>query len=81
MDMVETYEWSNFTIPYRIEKLVGALIDELEFREIVVLKYAATIGTIFDVDKLYKLNPINNFSMDDIYAILSKFEVKIKFES
>ena len=68
-------DWSNFVIPMKIEKLVGAMIDDLEFKDIILLKIAATIGNIFDLDKLYKLSPFNFFTLDDMYSILVRMEV------
>lgn len=69
-------DWSNFVIPMKIEKLVGFFIDDLDFKEIILLKMASTIGNLFDLDKLYKLNPFNFFTIDDMYSILQKMEVK-----
>ena len=68
-------DWSNFVIPMKMEKIIGALIDDLDFRDIILLKIAATIGNIFDLDKLYKLNPFNFFTLDDMYSILVRMEV------
>lgn len=68
-------DWSNFVIPMKIEKIVGHLVDELDFKDIILLKIAATIGNIFDLDKLYKLNPFNFFTIDDMYSIMQRYEV------
>ena len=78
MDMHTERNWTNFTIPMRMEKLIGHFIDDLDFREIILLKMAATIGNIFDLDKLYKINPFNFFTLDDVYSILQRMEVKYK---
>ena len=67
--------WSSFVIPMKIEKLVGSIIDDLDFKEIILLKIAATIGNIFDLDKLYKLSPINSYTLDDMYMIMQRMEV------
>jgi predicted ATPase len=68
-------DWINFNVPMRIEKLVGHIIDSLDCREIVLLKYASTIGNIFDIDKLSKLSPFNTLTFDDLYTILQRLEV------
>lgn len=70
-------DWTNFNVPFRMEKLIGHIIDSLDVKEIVLLKYAATIGNIFDIDKLLKLNPINNLTFDDLYGTLQRLEVII----
>ena len=69
-------DWISFNVPIRMEKLIGHLIDSLDVKEIILLKYAATIGNIFDIDKLSKLNPFNNYTFDDLYGILQRLEVK-----
>jgi hypothetical protein len=71
-------DWAGFAVPYRMEKILGNIIDSLECREIVLLKYAATIGNIFDIDKLSKVNPFNNMTFDDIIGLIQKFEVIFK---
>lgn len=75
--MDNDHDWINFNVPMRIEKLVGHIIDSLDCREIVLLKYAATIGNIFDIDKLSKLSPFNTLTFDDLYTILQRLEVNI----
>ena len=53
-------DWSNINIPYIYEKITSMTINSLlSFKEILLLKYACTIGTIFDVQTLDKINPLN----------------------
>jgi predicted ATPase len=68
-------DWSNFVIPMKIEKIIGFLIDELEFKDIILLKIASVIGNIFDLDKLYKLSQFNFLTIDDMYSIMQRLEV------
>ena len=75
IDMDNDHDWISFNVPMRMEKLIGHIIDSMDCREIVLLKYAATIGNIFDIDKLLKLNPFNNLTFDDLYGILQRLEV------
>ena len=62
----------------RIEKVLGSLIDHLNVKEIIVLKHASVIGNIFDISKLYRLNPLNNISFDEINSIIYNLEVLFK---
>ena len=57
-------DWSKISIPFIIEKVVGNIIDTLKCEDIITLKHASVIGTIFDLDKLYKLNIINSLTYD-----------------
>ena len=75
IDMDNEQDWISFNVPIRMEKLIGHIIDSLECKEIILLKYAATIGNIFDLDKLSKLNPFNNCTFYDLYSILQRFEL------
>ena len=69
-------DWTEFNLPIRFEKILGNIIDCLNVREIVILKYAAVIGNTFDMEKLLGIQPFNNITSDDLYVILQKFEVK-----
>lgn len=75
-DMDELSDWSEFKIPIRMEKICGSLIDTFSAKEIIILKYASVIGTIFDSEKLIKLIPFNNVENDELYNILLSFEQK-----
>ena len=72
----EILDWSKLNLPFLIEKIVGNIIDSLKCNEIIILKHASVIGTIFDVDKLNKLNIINNITLDDLIQIIYNFSQK-----
>ncbi len=74
-DMHNERDWSQFVIPMKMEKIVGFLIDELDFKDIILLKIASVIGNIFDLDKLYKLSQFNFLTIDDMYSIMQRLEV------
>ena len=45
----------------------------LNFKEILCLKYASIIGTLFDMKMLNKINPLNNIIKDeDIFKLVEK---------
>jgi hypothetical protein len=73
-DMVEFNDWSKFTVPVRMEKIIGNMIDSLPPKEIIILKHAAVIGNIFDLNKLYDLNPFNSVTFDDLSNIIRSLE-------
>jgi hypothetical protein len=75
LEMHEDQDWINFNIPIRMEKLIGHIIDTLNCKEIILLKYAATIGNIFDLEKLSKLNPFENVTFEDLSTLLQRLEV------
>lgn len=75
--MEKNNDWNDFNLPIRFEKIIGNIIDNLNVKEIVILKYASVIGNIFDLEKLSKILPFNNISDNDLYTILQKFEVRI----
>ena len=66
-------DWSKISIPFIIEKVVGNIIDTLKCEDIITLKHASVIGTIFDLDKLYKLNIINSLTYDGLKQKIYKF--------
>ena len=74
--MEKTLDWSDFTLPTIIEKLVGSIIDTLSFKEIILLKIACVIGTIFDIDKLDQFNEFNNITIDELTSIIYNLEKK-----
>jgi class 3 adenylate cyclase len=75
-DMEEMRDWTSFTVPMRIEKIVGNIIDSLTPREIIVLKHASVIGNIFDKDKIEKYNPFDHLASDELHSILKNLELK-----
>ena len=69
----ELMDWSNINIPFILEKVVGNIIDSLKCEDIITLKHASVIGTIFDLDKLYKLNIINSLTYEGLKQKINKF--------
>ena len=74
LDDNEVFDWSNLTIPYVYEKISSMMINNLlNFKETLLLKYACTIGTIFDIQTLDKINPLNLLiKREDLYQIIKK---------
>lgn len=76
IEMDQTLDWSEFTIPMRLEKIIGNIIDTLTTKEIILLKHASIIGNIFDLHKLNEINPFNNVTKQDLYSLLKSLEEK-----
>ena len=74
IDDNEVYDWSNLLIPYIYEKITSMMINSLlNFKETLLLKYACTIGTMFDIQTLDKINPLNLIiKSEDLYNIMQK---------
>ena len=74
IDDNDAFDWSNILLPYVYEKITSMTINSLiSFKEILILKYACTIGTIFDVQTLDKINPMNLIiKKEDLYNIMEK---------
>ena len=74
IDDNDAFDWSNILLPYIYEKITSMTINSLlSFKEILILKYACTIGTIFDVQTLDKINPMNLIiKKEDLYNIMEK---------
>ena len=74
MDDINIFDWSDILLPYVYEKIAMMSINStLTFKEILLLKYGAVIGTVFDIKTLDKLNPIKNFvKMKDLERFLLK---------
>ena len=70
---IELMDWSKINIPFIIEKVVGNIIDSLKCEDIITLKHASVIGTIFDLDKLYKLNIINSLTSEGLRQKIYKY--------
>ena len=66
-------DWEVINIPFIIEKVVGNIIDSLKCEDIITLKHASVIGTLFDLEKLYKLNIINSLNFEGLKQKLYKF--------
>lgn len=76
LKMKEFQDWGDFKIPILIEKIVGATIDSLSLKEIILLKNASVIGNIFDINRLMELNPFTELNFDDVFEILQEQEKK-----
>ena len=74
LDDNEVFDWSNLLIPYVYEKISSMMINNLlNFKETLLLKYACTIGTIFDIQTLDKINPLNILiKREDLFEIMQK---------
>ena len=74
LDDNEVFDWGNLLIPYVYEKISSMMINNLlTFKEILLLKYACTIGTIFDIQTLDKINPLNILiKTEDLFHIIQK---------
>ena len=70
---MELMDWSKLNIPFIIEKVVGNIIDSLKCEDIITLKHASVIGTIFDLDKLYKLNILNSLNSEGLKQKIYKY--------
>ena len=74
LEMIKFRDWSKIDIPYRIEKLMGNIIDNLNPKEIIILKCASVIGTVFDINTLYLINPFDTIMNEDLLAMIYHFE-------
>ena len=68
-------DWSDILLPYIYEKISSMTINSLlSFKELLLLKYASIIGTVFDIKTLDKMNPLKNIiKIKDLEKILIKF--------
>ena len=73
-EMLELKDYSKIKIPFIIEKVLGNIIDSLKCMEIVILKHAAVIGNIFDIDILSDLLSVFTTTFDDLLEELRNFE-------
>ena len=73
-DESDIRDWNDILIPYIYEKITSNSINKiLNFREILILKYASIIGTMFDIKTLDKINPLNSIiKIEDIIMITEK---------
>ena len=67
-------DWSDLLLPYVYEKITSMYINNLlSFKEILILKYASVIGTVFDIKTLDKMNPLKSIiKIKDLEKILLK---------
>ena len=74
IDDNKVFDWSNVFLPYIFEKITSMTINSLlSFKELLLLKYACTIGTIFDVQTVDKINPLNLIiKKEDLNNIMEK---------
>ena len=70
----ELMDWDQLNIPFIIEKVVGNIVDSLKCEDIITLKHASVIGSIFDLEKLYKLNIINSLNFESLKQKIYKYE-------
>lgn len=66
-------DWSSIKIPFLIEKVIGNIIDSLSPIEIIVLKHASVIGTIFDIETLFSIISVSNLTFEDLIQMLYSF--------
>ena len=73
-DESDIMDWNDIIIPYIYEKIASNSINKLlNFKEILILKYASIIGTIFDIKTLDKINPLNSIiKIEDIINLSEK---------
>ena len=80
-DMEKLRNWNDFIIPLRIEKICGEMIDSLHEKDIIMLKHAATIGNLFDIQTLLSILPFKGLTLPDLYRDLKKIEKKGMIEN
>ena len=74
IDDNKIFDWSDILLPYIYEKYASMKINSLlNFKETLILKYACILGTIFDLQTLDKLNPLNNIiKIKDLEKVMLK---------
>ncbi|MCQ2816834.1 MAG: hypothetical protein MJ252_06175 [archaeon] len=73
-NMYKKHDYSQMVIPNIIEKLCGNIIDSFKSTEIIILKHAAVIGNIFDIQTLNSIVKIPSMTFDDLVEILKYFD-------
>ena len=73
-DESDIMDWNDVIVPYIYEKIASSSLNKiLNFRQILVLKYASIIGNLFDMKLLNKINPLNNIIRnEDIIKLVEK---------
>ena len=72
--MIIFKDYSKMQIPFIMEKVLGNIIDSLKCTEIIILKHAAAIGNIFDIDILSDIISFPSITFDDLLDMLKNFE-------
>ena len=72
--MIKLKDYRKIKIPFIIEKVLGNIIDSLKCMEIIILKQAAVIGNIFDIDILSDLLSTFSTNFDDLFEAIRNFE-------
>jgi len=68
------FDWSDILLPYVYEKYASMKVNSLlNFKETLIMKYASILGTIFDLQTLDKLNPLNSIiKIKDLEKLMLK---------
>ena len=68
------FDWSDILLPYVYEKYASMKVNSLlNFKETLIMKYASILGTIFDLQILDKLNPLNSIiKIKDLEKLMLK---------
>ncbi len=74
LEMEKLKNWCEFKVPIVNEKLIGAIIDSLQLKEIIILKIACVIGNVFDIHSLMQMNEFENVNNEEMYSILKSLE-------
>ena len=73
-DESDVMDWNDILLPYIYEKITSNSMNKiLNFREILILKYASIMGTMFDIKILDKINPLSSIiKIEDIITLAEK---------
>ena len=73
-DESDVMDWNDIILPYIYEKITSNSMNKLlNFREILILKYASIMGTMFDIKILDKINPLSSIiKIEDIITLTEK---------
>ena len=73
-DESDVMDWNDIILPYIYEKITSNSMNKLlNFREILILKYASIMGTMFDIKILDKINPLSSIiKIEDIIILTEK---------
>ena len=73
-DESDVMDWNDILLPYIYEKITSNSMNKiLNFREILILKYASIMGTMFDIKILDKINPLSSIiKIEDIITLTEK---------
>ena len=73
IEISDLLDWTSIKIPFIIEKVAGSIIDSLSPIEIIVLKHASVIGTIFDIETLFSIISVSNLTFEDLVQMIYSF--------